>query len=265
MSLNDVFDVATAARVAQLERSDVDLIIKAAALGMKADAVYDGAVAIADGQVVELPKNLGAPRPVTINAWSFVNDRGQYHATYGLTDVKAAELKTLLRDSTDEGLKQIHDLVSAALRKRGSERPVAVSRDGMPGSSGAAQLPGPGRQGGATLKAEIIRNPQLYGMYKFEAVDSGRPGPMRFKVALGAGLYATFPNKSGAIDVARICRVNGRDYPVIAGRVAFWREGKAPLTGGDIPESVKFDGKLGPGEQPPAEPVSKAATEAPPK
>jgi hypothetical protein len=52
---------------------------------------------------------------------------------------------------------------------------------------------------------------------------------------------------------------------VVAGKVAFWRDGKAPLIGSDIPGSVTFDGRLHPGENQPAEPVPKAKTEVPQK
>jgi len=118
--------------------------------------------------------------------------------------------------------------------------------------------------GHADFKDEIKLSPQIYGMYKFAAVDTGRPGALRFKVELGSGLYSLFQNKQGAIDIARICRVHGRDYEPIRGHIAFWRDGYTPLFDEDIPEKVKFSGKLKPGAKPPANPITKDKTVASP-
>lgn len=262
MSLNDAVPVATAKRLADLQVSDLEVLVKALSLGFSPADLHAGLVRVADSENVNLPATLGAPRQLKINAWSFVNDHGQYADTYGLSDSEAGRLKGLLRDNTDTGISEIQSIVANSLAKRGSNRPVHVSRQGMPGTSRTDPRSQQGAQGSTDLKAEISQNPTLYGMYDFFAEDTGRPGPHRFSVQLGGGLYALHQSKKGAIDVARICRVNGRDYGPIAGRVAFWRSGKAPLFGSDIPDKADFTGILKPGEEAPADPVSKADTQA---
>ncbi|QRF54816.1 hypothetical protein [Beauveria bassiana polymycovirus 4] len=262
MSLHDVISKDVAVRLAELEKGDLELVLKVASLGLSSSQIWEGALALSEDREYALPRKLGGPRPITINAWSFVNDRGQYHDTYGLTDARAGELKTLLRGETDQGVTEITAVVSSALQKKGSNRPVRVVRDGMPGSGKADGAPGPGKQTGDDLKVEIAQHPQIYGMYNFEVEDTGRPGPLRFRCHLGHSLYACFPNKRGAIDVARICRVQGRRHAAVDGRVYFWMDGKSPLGGADIPEKVSFDGKLLPLADVPPKAVSKAATEA---
>jgi len=262
MSLNDVMSASTAENLSELTESDFTVLVKSLSLGFPPHELRAAIARVANKEEVPLPSGLGTPRPLRINAWSFASDHGQYADTYGLTDSEAGRLKGLLRDDPDSGIKEITELVSTALRVRGSNRPVFVSREGMPGAGKTDHKPSLGKQGGADLKSEIVKNPSTYGMYKFEAEDTGRPGPHRFRVGLGAGLYAVFGSKQGAVDVARICRVKGRDDPVIAGLVVFWRDGKAPLSGPDIPKQVEFDGRLRPGEAAPGNPVEKAATVA---
>nr|CAD7829826.1 proline-alanine-serine rich protein [Beauveria bassiana polymycovirus 3] len=262
MSLHDVVSKDAAERLAELTLGDIDLVLKVASLGLSATNIHEGVLALSEGRDYEPPRKLGGPRAITINAWSFVSDRGQYHDTYGLTDGRAGELKTLLRGETDQGISEITSVVTAALQKKGSNRPVRVVRDGMPGISKTDGAPSPGKQSGADLKLEIAKHPQIYGMYKFDVEDTGRPGALRYKCHLGHSLYACFQNKRGAIDVARICRVNGRRHPAVDGRVYFWRDDKSPLAGSDIPEQCSFDGKLLPMEPTPPKVVSKAKTEA---
>jgi hypothetical protein len=262
MSLNDVVSPVVAGTLSALSEDEFLILVKSLSLGFPPLELRAALARVANEEEVPLPSSLGRPRALKINAWSFVNDHGQYADTYGLSDSEAGHLKGLLRDDPDTGIKQITEKVTTALRVRGSNRPVHVSREGMPGAGKTDHRPAPGKQGGADLKAEILKNPSAYGMYKFEVEDTGRPGPLRFRVSLGAGLYSVFPSKSGAIDVARLCRVNGRDFEPIAGRVVFWRDGKAPLHGPDIPKQVEFDGRLKPGEEAPARPVEKASTVA---
>jgi len=262
MSLNDSMSQETAKRLSVMTSEDLITLVKSLSLGFQPTELHSAIGRVSNGEVVPVGSKLGTPRPLTINAWSFVNDHGQFSDTYGLTDGAAGELKGKLRTAPDDAVKEITAIVSAALAKRGSNRPVLVTRDGMPGSGKTDHKPAPSQQGGADLKMEIAQNPTLYGMYAFDAEDTGRPGPYRFRVRLGSGLYAVFPSKKGAIDVARICRVKGRDDPAIAGRVVFWRDGKPPLTGPDIPDKIAFDGRQKPDEPLIPEPVSSAATVA---
>jgi hypothetical protein len=260
MSLNDSLSKEVAERLSRLTPDDLLALVRSLSLGFPPGELHAAIVRVSKGEVVPVGSALGAPRPLTISAWSFVNDHGQFADTYGLSDGRAGELKGLLRTNPDAGVSEVTAVVTAALARRGSNRPVRVTRDGMPGAGKTDHRSAPGAQGGADLKKEITQNPTLYGMYKFEAEDTGRPGPYRYRVRLGSGLYAVFPSKQGAVDVAKICRVKGRDDPAIAGRVVFWRDGKPPLAGSDIPEKVTFDGRARPGEPLIPEPVSTSAT-----
>lgn len=262
MSLNDSMSKEVAQRVSALQVEDIVVLVKCLSLGFPPSELHSGATRVANGENVPVPSHLGSPNPIKINAWSFVNDHGQYADTYGLTDGRAGELKGMLRTDTEAGIRAITDVVTAALAKRGSNKPVLVSRDGMPGAGQTDHKQGPGQQGGADLKVEISKSPTLYGMYQFDTEDTGRPGPMRYRVKLGGGLYAVFPSKRGAIDVARICRVKGRHDESIAGRVVFWRDDKPPLSGPDVPAKVTFDGRARPGEPLMPDPVEIARTVA---
>jgi len=265
MSLNTIINQGLAEALAALKVEDINAIVRAGAAGLDPASLYAGVRAVARGEDVPLPTTGGSPRPLTINAWSFVNDHGQYHDTYGLDGATAGRLKDALRTDADAALEEITTVVTKSLRQKGSQRAVKVTKDGMPGGGTTDHTPSaPGRQGGAELKAAIRLSPALYGMYNFVVEDMDRNGPDHFRVPLGGGLYATFPNKRGAIDVARLCRVNGRHHPLCEGRVKFWMEGRPPVAGPDIPERITFDGKLGPNDRPPANPSAKAKTEASP-
>nr|WAA18816.1 hypothetical protein [Trichoderma barbatum polymycovirus 1] len=248
MSLNDVLPTDTAARIAGLQPGDVAAIIKAASVGLSAKAIHAGATEISRGGHYDLPSLLGSPRPIRINIWSFIHDHGQYADTYGLTDARAGELKALLRTDRDAAVKEVTDVVTGVLRRRGSPRPVIVTLDGMPGAPSTDHSAAAPKGDEGRFTAEITRQSGLYGMYQFEAVDSGLRGPYQFKVPLGGDLYAAYRNKKQAVNVARICRVKGRFDDLVVGHVVHWPEGGAPVSGDNIPDDVTFDGRLKPGE-----------------
>lgn len=263
MSLSDIISTDLASALADLSVADFTALVKAASVGFGPSKLKAGVDAIHRGDEVPLPSGLGQAGSLKIVAWSFCSDHGQFADTYGVSVARAAELKHQLRYTPDDAIAEIRKIVTDALEKKGSLRPVVILRDGIPGS-GTTDHSGPrSAQLKSDLKKEIKSRGTLYGMYKFVAEDSGRQGDLHFRVRLGAGLWATAASKSSAIDVARICRVNGRSHELVADRVCFWRDGKAPVFGVDIPESVTFDGKLKPGQALPADPVSKARTEAP--
>lgn len=262
MSLNDALPVSTAGRLSALEKDDYAAIVHAASLGLSPEDIVRGVAAINRGEIYDLPTGLGSPRPITINAWSFVNDPGQYRDTYHLSDAEAGALRGRLRTSPDEVIEEITTIVSRRLQSRGSNRPVTVSRAGMPTKAGGG---GGGANAGAPkgeLKQVILQNPTLFGFYTFTAEDTGRTGSMRFSVSLGGGLYSFGKSKVEAVDAARICRAHGRYHDVLAGRIFFCRTGKPPVTGNDIPEKVTFDGRLAPGDPAPPEPVVRDQTVA---
>jgi hypothetical protein len=264
MSLNTIVSQDLASRLADLTVADLRTIVKVASLGYNAEAIHAGLGGVARGEEPELPKGVGAPRPLKIMAWSFVKDRGQYHDTYRLTSAKAGELADLLLRDVDAGREEIRSIVAGALSARGSNKPVEVDVTGVPGAT-SAQTGAPvlGRSAVAALKAEIRTNSGIYGSYRFDAEPTGRVGPSAFRVRLGGGLYATFQSKEGAVAVARICRVKGRRYPLVVDHVALWLEGKTPLYGDDIPSKVEFTGAASPSAPLLADPAGRTKTEAP--
>jgi len=263
MSLSDIISGELAEKLSALSVDDFKAIARAGSLQMGPQALYEGVRTLATGGGPTLPGGGGAPRPLVIQAWSFVKDHGQYHDTYGLSSARAGELTDLLRSDQDKARAEITSVVTAALRQKGSPRPVTVTLQGMPGapSTDHSLRPGSG-PARAALKAEIRREPAFYGMYTFSVEDTGRSGAQHFRVSLGGGLYATSTSKQGAIDAARICRRHGRRHELIAPMICFWLKGKEPLYGDSIPEKVTFGGILAPNDTPPSDPVAKDKTVA---
>lgn len=263
MALNGIIGPELAGKLASLTADDFAALARAGSLGLSPSKLFEGVQAIAGGDRYDLPKGGGLPKALTIQAWSFVKDHGQYHDTYGLTSARAGELTDLLRKDPDAARAEITTIVTAALRQRGSPRPVVVNTAGMPGAPTTDHSARPVTSSNRNaLKDEIRRAPATYGLYRFVADDTGRAGGERYSVRLGGGLYAFHQSKQGAIDSARICRRHGRRHALIASSIALWLAGKNPLYGDAIPSKVVFDGVLGPNETYPEDPVPKGQTTA---
>jgi len=265
MSLNDIISAALLDKLTELKVEHINAIVKASAAGFKSEALVQGLRSLKEGAVVPTPSTLGQAKPLVINAWSFCSDRGQYAETYGISTSRAGEIKDLLRLDVDKGIAEVTKIVTDHQARKGSIKPILVTRVGIPGQVAGSDPDAGAQRAGADLKAEIRRNGNIYGMHKFDAVDTGREGNLHFACNLGAGLRACFSNKAGAVSVARICRVKGRHDPLIVPYIVFWPHGKNPRVGADIPSSITYDGKLKPGEKILPEPADKAKTEAPRK
>jgi len=264
MSLTDILSEDLCERLKDLSVEDFAALARAGSVGLTPKLLREGIRAVGEGEEVSLPGMGGTPKPLNIQAWSFVNDRGQYADTYHLSSARAAELKDLLLADPESALREITEVVTVALRKRGSPKPVRVSLGAVPGTGAGQGDGGPGA--GVTsraLKDEIRRNDKLYGMYRFVPEDTGRAGATRFRVDLGGGLYASYQSKVGAVDVARICRVHGRTHALVIDHVSLWLDGRSPLFGSDIPAKITFSGQLKPNEAPPAKPMQKDKTISP--
>ncbi|UOK20168.1 hypothetical protein [Diplodia seriata polymycovirus 1] len=250
-----------ASSIAELSTAEISAVIKLASLGLRPGGISEYATAIRDGKVPEPPSPNTAAKPITIVAWSFLKDRGQYHATYGLTAPRAGELTELLLTDADAAAREIATIVSDALRQRGSPRPVHVSLDGVPSRTKVGGEGAPTGDGGLRLLSqEIALNPGTYGSYRFTTESTGRPGAMAYRVRLGGGLCALAQSKKLAIAAARITRIKGRTDPLVRDFVAFWAEGSSVKFGTDIPAKIAFDGRLGPNEALPADPTTRATT-----
>lgn len=264
MAVSNIVSKDLAAKLSELSLGDFKALTQAGSLGLTPDDLCEHVHAINSGGNPEFPRGVGRPKPIKVLAWSFVNDRAQYHDTYGLETTRAAELKDMLLAETDKGVAEITRVVTEVVRRRGSTKPVAVLTTGLPGTpgtgAGVSQAGGVGR---GALKDQIRQKPAQYGLYSFTAEDTGRTGSTRFRCGLGGGFYSTHPSKQGAVDIAKIARVEGRDFPLIADRVAFWLDGSKPLFGDDIPTKAVFSCQLPPHEPAPADPVIAPKTVAP--
>lgn len=232
-----------AERIAKLEPGDITTINSLAALSQKADDIIRIAREIKDGHASQMPDTASAsgPRTLRIIARSFVKDRNQYNATYGLTDEKASELAILLNTHPEEACNQIKTIAMEKLSAKGSGRNVEVHLSSL----GPESTTNPDSDGGAKeLSAEISRNPGLYGLYQFEAEPTGLSGQYQFGVHLGDDLFAIGQSKKVVIAAARICRVKGRNNELMKSHIWYWTKWASAVRGDDIPDSV-WDGKQG--------------------
>jgi len=258
-----LLSVDEADHIASIDVSSISAIIRLASLGMSPADTHQYAVDINDGRDPSFTVSPGEPRPIVIQAWSFVKDRGQYESTYGLTSAQAAELSDLLLSDPDAAVKEIRSIVAARQDKRGSTRPVVVTLAGAPTGGVPLSVAGPHSDGGrAQLKLEIPNNSGVYGAYRFEAHPTGRTAGQSFMVKLGGGLCILGQSKEVAVAAARIVSVKGRHDPLVAPYVFCWLSGSNPVGADDMSKKI-WDGRHSPGDALPAEPSRKDKTVAP--
>nr|QVU39973.1 hypothetical protein [Magnaporthe oryzae polymycovirus 2] len=265
MSLSSAFNSDVLSRLANLSLDDLKTVHGAVTHGYTAGTFFEALQAHKQGRDPELPSIRVQPRPLVINAWSFVNDRAQYNGVYGLSAAEATDLREQILSDRKAGFERIEKIVGDRLRQKGSNKGVSVSEAGMPGESSG---PGAGDRSPVAreLKKEIAAHGARYGRYKFVASETVLGGPHAFVVNLGGGFGAYFANKRGAIDVARIARVQGREFELIQGYVGFLPPGETnPQFGKAINPKATWDCKLGPDDKAPPAPTPKATTAAPPK
>jgi len=262
MSVSDFISRDLAGKLASLTADEYSSLVKLGSLGMTPRQVIEAVQAVNAGSDPELPATGGKPKVLTVQIWSWFNDPAQYRETWGCQSAEVAALKDLYATDPEACVKKLTDLLNTKNRARGSTRPVTITTANSPGSGLAGQSvnPGAGQAVRKALKEHIKTSPILFGAYNFEAEDTGLAGKLKFRVSLGGGLYATGSSKVAAVDTARICRVEGRRFPLISDSVVLWLEGKPPVPGTHIPDKVTFDGKLRPNDAPPADPVAKDKT-----
>lgn len=234
-----------ASRVAQLESNDITSILTMSRASQKAEDILRIAQQIRDGRDPLVPDSVWSttPKPLHIMAHSFVKDKKQYNATYGLSDEKAAELANLLRIDPGAACKEIESLVSTKIKSKGSGREVKVLLAQAPPQSASSNMTVPDGDGGAKeLAAEVAKRPFVYGQYQFEPEPTGLAGQYQFRSHLGDDLFAVGQSKKLVKNAAKICRVNGRFDEVVRPHIWYWTSGSLPLRGNEIPDDV-WDGK----------------------
>lgn len=202
-----------AGRIAKLKSSDITTIISIMGLSQKAEDVVQIAQQIDTGHAPEVAHAVltSTPKPLQIIAHSFVRDKNQYNATYGLSEGRAAELAHLLRTEPDAAGHKIKKIVSAKLEARNSGRDVEVI---LPEKATQNSLESPTAlvsDGGAKdLAAEISKRPAIYGQYEFKPELTSLAGQYQYGVHLGDDLFAIGQSKKVVVAAARLCRVRGR-------------------------------------------------------
>lgn len=232
----------------------VSCIIRLTSLGQSPQTIVEQAAVKARGGQPTFALPSGAPKPLTINAWSFVRDEQQYAGTYGMTAARATEIRELLRTDSNEAVSQITQIVSAQLRASGSHRAVTVSLSGAPraATQQGAPLANASDGGLRALKQRVAANSALCGQYAFTAIETGRGHDEAYRVDLGGALSAVGQSKALAQTAARLIRISGRHDPQLS-RYARCVVGARFVGPNNIPDSV-WDGRLGPFEQPPPNP-----------
>ncbi|QDH44659.1 putative capsid protein [Fusarium redolens polymycovirus 1] len=242
-----------AAAVRDAGENVVKLVVQLSALGLKAPALMEYVTAVADGNEPSASLGVGRPKPVTIQLYSFLRDARQYNGVYGMSEERAAALRTLAASDLESARDEVAQFVSASPRTRASGRAVEVSTVGMPGTSnpGASPLVG-AHSVTASYAQEIASNSGVYGAYKFDAFDTRREETQRFAVDLGANFFVLAHSKKLAISVARVTRVKGRTDPLAMPYVFYVdRTGKC-VGNGDIP-AESWMCACGPRDEPPSQ------------
>nr|QHG11071.1 PAS-rich protein [Plasmopara viticola lesion associated polymycovirus 2] len=244
MSLSSIVSKENAKKLLILTPGDIEIITKLTSLSIKPVDVPQILQDIADGKSRNDLPMIGIPKPVVIQAYSFLRDKQQF-GHYNISSVTATELLDLLERDPDAASKGIHDIVQAKLKVDKSPKAVHVTLAGMPGKPGGASNSGPTGDGGASVLAdEIASNSSIYGCYKkFDPELTGRSGAQAYAVHLGNDLFVLGQSKKVCIAAARIVRVKGRHDPLIRPYTYYWRLESSPRGCDDIPSSV-FDGKL---------------------
>lgn len=234
-----------AARIAKLESDDITTILTIMGLSQKAEDVIRIAQQIRDGHAPEVPHEVltSTPKPLQIVAHSFVRDKNQYNAIYGLSDERAAELATLLRADPDAASREIKNVVSAKLESKNSGRVVEVilpEKATQKSTLGATTVPD--SDGGAKeLAAEVAKRPAIYGQYEFKPELTGLAGQYQYGVHLGDDLFAIGQSKKVVIAAARLCRVRGRLDQAVKPHIWYWTSWSSGVRESEIPGDV-WDG-----------------------
>uniref|UniRef100_A0AB74UEX5 Capsid protein n=1 Tax=Phyllosticta capitalensis polymycovirus 1 TaxID=3367395 RepID=A0AB74UEX5_9VIRU len=249
-------------KVATMSKEEFKALAGSFSLGFNPGDLYDAYVSTHRGNPVVLPPTTGTPKPLKVVAWSFVKDRGQYEATYGISSARAGELEDLLLRDREEGIAQIREIVANHPRTKASKRSVDVVDDGIPMAAGGTSAAQPSMSDIKALKAEIRAHSARYGEYKFGVEPTDARGSMAYRVRIGGGLYVYHQSKEGAVAAARIVRVNGRDHPLVSGHVFLALEGRTPVPNQGISPKYDYDGIGGPREEPLEDPVPTPPTRA---
>jgi len=231
--------------VVDLDQAVIDAVLRLSSLGLKPDSITDYCQKIVDGEVPSVAAVTPGPKPLTIQAYSFLSDTSICVDKYGMNLTEAAEALKILKSNPEEGKALVVNAVNAHQQAKNSPKPVVVTLAGLPSSRGG---PKTGGDGGKSELAELMRrNQAIAGQYEFKAIEYGPDGPERFMVQLGGNIAVVGQNKAVAQKAASLVRVLGRRHQVLVKYVRLFVPGKPLASSSKIPESA-FNGVIAPDE-----------------
>lgn len=231
--------VGDAKRIVEDGAEIVKVIVKLASLGLTADAMVAYARSVVNGEGPPSDLGVGAPKPLTIQAYSMLRDPKQYARQYGISDGEAMNWRSLFETDRARCLAEVETHVNNVLADRGSMKVAKVTDKGAPGSvpSGASPTAGTGGRLKA-FKAEIASRSGIYGAYTFVATDTKRVETQAFAVDLGWNCHVMAQSKALAVAVARITRVKGRHDPSVEDFIFYIASNGRAVSASDIPSGV---------------------------
>lgn len=243
--------------VVELEQSVVDAVLRLSSLGLKPDSIIDYCQKIVDDEVPTVAAITPGPKPLTIQAYSFLSDTSICVDKYGMDLTEAAQALKILRTDPEKGREIVFAAVTAHQMAKNSPKPVSVSLAGLPSSRGGPKSGGDG--GKAELSELMRRNQAVAGQYSFKASEYGPDGPERFMVKLGGNLAVVGQNMAVAQKAAALVRVLGRRHQTLVKYVRLYVPGKPLAPSNKLPDTV-YSGVIAPDEKPPSDNAGNGST-----
>jgi len=233
--------------ISSVDQGVVEAILRLSSLGLKAPAISDYCQSVSGGDT-PVAGLTGGPKPLVIQAYSFLSDKSICVGKFGMELPDAAAALELIKRDPEEGKRAVQQAVAAHQSRKGSPKPVVVTLEGLPSGKGGPKTSGDGGKG--ELSELMRRHQALAGAYKFAARDHGPNGPDKFVVFLGGNLAVVGQNKAVATKAAALVRVLGRKHQVLVKYVRLHVPGRSLLSADKIPDEV-YLGIIAPDESPP--------------
>jgi len=251
-------DTKVAKGIADLDADLIKAVLGMSSLGLSPSSMIDYCDKVVSGDALPPVAAFVAPKPLTIQAYSFLSDKDVCVKKYGMSLADAAETLELLKVDPEAARTAVQKAVDKHMAARGSPKPVRVTLIGVPGVKGAVAASGDG--GLRELTALMRSHQSVVGLYKFVAAETGGPGPDHYSVHLGGNLVAVGQSKAVAEKAARLVRVLGRRHQVLVKHVRMFLPGSRDLKPASVIPPEVYDGTLPPGAPLPVDQVPSGST-----
>jgi len=227
-----------AQEIAALNEGAIKAILRIASCRKNAKEILEICERVAEGDSTIDTRELGQPKPLKIQGWSFINDHQICCGRYGMSVAEAAETKEMCHTNPAEALRTIQNVVARYLAGIGSTRPFIVTLDESISRVGGKRQPS-GNDGGRARLAALARGYSPFvGAYSFSVQDSGKQGPEAFFVDLGDNLAVAGQSKTVALSAARLVRILGRHHAELQQFTRYFVPGYGLQPAGKIHASV---------------------------